>query len=115
MLTGAVAGLATITPAAGYITPMSAMIIGIVAGIVCYFAVSLKHKMNWDDALDVWGVHGVGGIIGVIMTGLFATSAVNPAVVTKVCLWASFRFSGATLLFSCRISLLYIFTDCFGQ
>ena len=83
LLTGAVAGLATITPAAGYITPMSAMIIGIVAGIVCYFAVSLKNKMNWDDALDVWGVHGVGGIIGVIMTGLFATSAVNPAVLTN--------------------------------
>lgn len=83
LLTGAVAGLATITPAAGYITVQSAAIIGIVAGFVCYFAVSIKNKMQWDDALDVWGVHGVGGSLGFIMLGLFATNAVNPAVVTN--------------------------------
>jgi len=83
LLTGAVAGLATITPAAGFITVQSAAIIGIVAGIVCYFAVSLKNKMQWDDALDVWGVHGVGGSIGVILLGLFATNAVNPMVTTN--------------------------------
>jgi len=77
LLTGAVAGLATITPAAGFVTPQSACIIGIVAGGVCYFAVSLKNRLQWDDALDVWGVHGVGGIIGVMMTGLFASTAVN--------------------------------------
>ncbi len=79
LLTGAVAGLATITPAAGFVTPTSAMIIGIIAGVVCYLAVALKNKMNWDDALDVWGVHGVGGTIGVIMLGIFATTAVNAA------------------------------------
>ncbi len=83
LLTGAVAGLATITPAAGFITVQSAAIIGIIAGIVCYFAVSLKNKMQWDDALDVWGVHGVGGSIGVILLGLFATNAVNPMVTTN--------------------------------
>jgi Amt family ammonium transporter len=83
LLTGAVAGLATITPAAGFVTVQSAAIIGIVAGLVCYFAVSLKNKMHWDDALDVWGVHGVGGSIGVIMLGMFATSAVNPMVTTN--------------------------------
>jgi ammonium transporter, Amt family len=83
LLTGAVAGLATITPAAGFVTVQSAVIIGIVAGIICYFAVSLKNKMHWDDALDVWGVHGVGGSIGVIMLGLFATGAVNPMVTTN--------------------------------
>jgi Amt family ammonium transporter len=83
LLTGAVAGLATITPAAGFITVQYAVIIGIVAGIVCYFAISLKNKMKWDDALDVWGVHGVGGAIGVIMLGLFATNAVNPMVTTN--------------------------------
>jgi len=77
LLTGAVAGLATITPAAGFVTPISACIIGIVAGIVCYFAVTLKNRLKWDDALDVWGVHGVGGTIGVICLGLFATTAVN--------------------------------------
>ncbi len=83
LLTGAVAGLATITPAAGFITVQSAALIGIIAGLVCYFAVSLKNKMHWDDALDVWGVHGVGGSIGVILLGLFATNAVNPMVTTN--------------------------------
>ena len=80
LLTGAVAGLATITPAAGFITVQYAAIIGIIAGIVCYFAVALKNKMQWDDALDVWGVHGVGGSLGIILLGLFATSSVNPMV-----------------------------------
>jgi Amt family ammonium transporter len=79
LLTGAVAGLATVTPAAGYVTPASAAIIGTVSGVVCYFAVALKNKMSWDDALDVWGVHGVGGLIGTIMLGVFATKAVNSA------------------------------------
>jgi ammonium transporter, Amt family len=79
LLTGAVAGLATITPCAGYVTPTSAAIIGIVAGCVCYFAVNLKNRWKWDDALDVWGVHGVGGMIGIILLGLMASKAVNPA------------------------------------
>lgn len=77
LLTGAVAGLATITPAAGFVSPGSAAIIGIVSGIVCYYAVSLKNKLKWDDALDVWGVHGVGGTIGTIMLGIFASTAIN--------------------------------------
>jgi len=77
LLTGAVAGLATITPAAGYVTTSSAVLIGIVAGAVCYFAVALKNKLGWDDALDVWGVHGVGGMIGIILLGIFGTVAVN--------------------------------------
>lgn len=79
LLTGAVAGLATITPCAGYVTPTSAAIIGILAGAVCYFAVSLKNKLKWDDALDVWGVHGVGGALGVVLLGLMASTAVNAA------------------------------------
>ncbi len=78
LLTGAVAGLATITPAAGYVQPSSAVIIGIVAGTVCYGAVAWKNHNEWDDALDVWGVHGVGGIIGVMMLGAFATTGANP-------------------------------------
>ena len=84
LLTGAVAGLATITPAAGFVTPFHSMIIGIAAGVVCYGAVALKNKLNWDDALDVWGVHGVGGIIGVIMLGFFGSAAVNPMVVDSL-------------------------------
>ena len=79
LLTGAVAGLATITPAAGYVSPVAAVVIGIVSGVVCYGAVALKNRLKWDDALDVWGVHGVGGFIGIVMLGLLATTAFNPA------------------------------------
>jgi len=79
LLTGAVAGLATITPAAGYVSPVTAMIIGIAAGIVCYYAVALKNRLHWDDALDVWGVHGVGGGLGILLLGVFASTAFNPA------------------------------------
>jgi ammonia channel protein AmtB len=64
LLTGAVAALATITPAAGYVSPAVAVLIGTVAGVVCYYAVALKNHLKWDDALDVWGVHGVGGTAG---------------------------------------------------
>ena len=79
LLTGAVAGLATITPAAGFVSPTSAVIIGIASGSICYFAVALKNRLEWDDALDVWGVHGVGGILGTVCLGLFASTAVNAA------------------------------------
>jgi Amt family ammonium transporter len=79
LLTGAVAGLATVTPAAGYISPTTACLIGVIAGAVCYFAVALKNRLQWDDALDVWGVHGVGGMLGIILLGVFATKAFNPA------------------------------------
>ncbi|MEO8927210.1 MAG: ammonium transporter [Caulobacteraceae bacterium] len=78
LLTGAVAGLATITPAAGYVSPIAAVVIGLAAGVVCYFAVALKNRLKWDDALDVWGVHGVGGALGIVLLGLFATTAFNP-------------------------------------
>jgi Amt family ammonium transporter len=78
LLTGAVAGLATITPAAGYVSPMTAVIIGIAAGVACYYAVALKNRMGWDDALDVWGVHGVGGFLGIVLLGVFASTLWNP-------------------------------------
>jgi Amt family ammonium transporter len=79
LLTGAVAGLATITPAAGYVSLPSAVMIGIAAGAVCYLAVHLKNKLGWDDALDVWGVHGIGGMLGVILLGVFASKTMNSA------------------------------------
>ena len=79
LLTGSVAGLATITPAAGYVSTPVAAVIGIIAGLACYLAVMYKNKKGWDDALDVWGVHGVGGTIGVILLGVFASKLVNPA------------------------------------
>jgi len=78
LLTGAVAGLATITPAAGYVPIWASVAIGIAAGVVCYYAVQLKNRLNWDDALDVWGVHGVGGFLGIVLLGLFADTAINP-------------------------------------
>jgi len=83
LLTGAVAGLATITPAAGYVSPATAALIGIMSGVICYYAVALKNRLGWDDALDVWGVHGVGGFIGIIFLGMFANKAWNPNIVTN--------------------------------
>jgi ammonium transporter, Amt family len=79
LLTGAVAGLATITPAAGYVSPVTSIVIGIAAGLVCYYAVALKNRLGWDDALDVWGVHGVGGFLGIILLGVFGAAAWNPS------------------------------------
>jgi Amt family ammonium transporter len=79
LLTGAVAGLATITPAAGFVSLNAAVVIGIASGGVCYLAVNLKNKMGWDDALDVWGVHGIGGCLGTILLGVFASKFVNAA------------------------------------
>jgi Amt family ammonium transporter len=76
---GAVAGLVAITPAAGFVGPMSAILIGIGAGSLCYLAVLLKVRLGYDDSLDVVGVHGVGGLWGALATGLFASAAVNPA------------------------------------
>jgi Amt family ammonium transporter len=76
---GAVAGLVAITPAAGFVTPMASIVIGAVAGIICYTACNLKSKLGYDDSLDVVGVHGVGGTWGALATGLFATKLVNEA------------------------------------
>ena len=78
LLTGAVAGLATITPAAGYVSLNAAVVIGISAGAVCYLAVHFKNILGWDDALDVWGVHGIGGCLGTILLGVFAAKSINP-------------------------------------
>lgn len=75
---GAIAGLATVTPAAGFITANSAIIIGLIAGFCCYIAVSFKNRIGFDDSLDVVGIHGLGGIIGTLCLGLFASKAVNP-------------------------------------
>ena len=76
---GAVAGLVAITPAAGFVSPLSAIAIGLVAGLVCAWAVGLKFKLGYDDSLDVVGVHMVGGLLGALLTGIFADLAINPA------------------------------------
>ncbi|HVN09340.1 MAG TPA: ammonium transporter, partial [Patescibacteria group bacterium] len=78
-ISGAVAGLVAITPASGFVGPMSALVIGLIAGVGCYLMVAtVKAKFGYDDSLDAFGVHGAGGTIGAILTGVFATRAVNP-------------------------------------
>ena len=78
-ISGAVAGLVAITPAAGFVRPMPALLIGLVAGVFCYWMVAkVKAKFGYDDSLDAFGVHGAGGTLGALLTGVFASSAVNP-------------------------------------
>ena len=78
-VSGSVAGLVAITPAAGFVAPIPALVIGLAGGVICYFAVTyIKHRIGYDDSLDAFGVHGVGGTWGSIATGLWATLTVNP-------------------------------------
>ncbi|HEX4862097.1 MAG TPA: ammonium transporter [Rhizomicrobium sp.] len=78
MISGAVAGLVAITPASGFVNPMGALLIGLAAGVVCYLsAVHMKRLFGYDDSLDAWGVHGVGGALGAMLTGVFASNAIN--------------------------------------
>jgi len=105
---GAVAGLVAITPASGFVGPTPAVIIGVVAGVVCYFAATtLKHALGYDDSLDAFGVHGIGGIVGALLTGVFASkeiSGVDGSVLTQ--LWGV----GTTVIYgfvaSCVILLI---------
>lgn len=78
-MAGAVAGLATVTPAAGFVPTWAAAVIGLLAAAACYTAIQYRNRRRWDDALDVWGVHGVGGGLGTILTGVFASAAINGA------------------------------------
>jgi Amt family ammonium transporter len=78
MISGAVAGLGTITPASGFVAPWHGIVIGVIAGVVCYWACTwLKHRFKYDDSLDVFGVHGIGGLIGTILVGVFATASIG--------------------------------------
>jgi Amt family ammonium transporter len=113
LLTGAVAGLATITPAAGYVSPLTAVIIGIASGLVCYFAVALKNKLHWDDALDVWGVHGVGGALGIALLGVFASTAYNPAGADGL-VFGNGAFFGKQL-FAAALSSVWAFGFTYGM
>ncbi len=101
MLIGMIAGLATITPAAGFVSPQSAMLIGVAAGAVCYFAVVFRKKKGLDDALDVWGVHGVGGALGIILLGVLADKSINSA-------GADGLISGDTVFFIAELKALVL-------
>lgn len=79
IITGAVVGLVAVTPASGFVTPLAAIIIGAVASVVSYYSIRFRQRMKLDESLDVWACHGMGGLTGALMTGLFATKTVNPA------------------------------------
>jgi Amt family ammonium transporter len=107
--TGAVAGLVAITPAAGFVAPMPALLIGAIAGLVCFVAVGLKPRLGYDDSLDAVGVHMVGGIVGALLTGVFASLVINPAgaaggiaqigrQASAVVIAATFAFVGTLLI-----------------
>ena len=110
-LTGTIAGLATVTPAVGYISPLFACVIGVLASIVCYGAVQFKNRIGLDDALDVWPVHGVGGMMGMIWLGLFADKEWNPVSVWEngLLLGGSGKFFGVQVL-SIVISSIWSFS-----
>jgi Amt family ammonium transporter len=111
---GAVAGLVAITPAAGFVSPMSALAIGGVAGIICYMGVLAKTKLGYDDSLDVVGIHGVGGTWGALATGLFACTAVNPDGANGLFfgnpgqLWLQFVSVAATCVFAFIMTVIIL-------
>jgi ammonium transporter, Amt family len=112
---GAVAGLVGITPAAGFVGPMPALAIGAIVGVLCYFGLKLKSRFGFDDALDVVGVHGVGGTTGAILTGVFASLAVNSAGANGLLAGGGFALLGkqlvgvgATIVFSFAVSFIIL-------
>jgi len=110
LLTGSIAGLATITPCAGFVPLWSSPIIGIAAGLVCYYAVQFKNKMKWDDALDVWGVHGMGGVLGTILLGVFASKAINGAGADGLLLGSGSFFLKETIAVLAAAAYAFAFT-----
>jgi Amt family ammonium transporter len=103
---GAVAGLVAITPASGFVGPIPAMVIGLIAGVGCYFAATtLKGALGYDDSLDAFGVHGIGGIIGALLTGVFASKEISGSegsVITQ--LWGV----GATVIYGFVVSFVIL-------
>ena len=113
MITGAVAGLAAVTPGAGYVAVSGAIWIGLLSGIICWLAVTaLKAKYQYDDSLDAFGVHGIGGIWGTIAVGIWATRSVNPSGVSglfygnPIQLWIQLKAVGITMAYSFVMSLV---------
>lgn len=113
-ITGAVAGLVAITPACGFVTPLGAMAIGFGVAAICYWAVNQRIKWNLDDSLDAFSVHGVGGIFGALMTGVFATTSVNGAGADGLLygnpelLWVQFVSVAATAAFTALVTFILL-------
>ena len=109
MISGAVAGLVAITPASGFVDASGAILIGIGAGAFCYGGIILRRKFGFDDALDVWGVHGIDGTWGAIATGFFATTAVNAAGKNGL-----FYGGGANLLLAQLVAVAVVWVFAFS-
>jgi Amt family ammonium transporter len=113
IISGAVGGLVAITPASGYVTPTGALVIGLVAGVACYWgAVWLKHAGGYDDSLDAFGVHGVGGIVGAILTGVFASEAIGgtPGLLegNPIQVWIQIKGIVATIVYCGVVSFILL-------
>ena len=111
MLSGAVAGLVVITPESGFVEPMPALFMGLVGGAVCFWsATTLQRALGYDDSLDAFGVHGVGGIVGALLTGVFATSAVTESALPDMMTQLSIQAASviATLLYGGLMSALIL-------
>ena len=110
LIAGAIAGLAAITPAAGYVDSYGALCIGFGAGALCYGGIQVRKKLGFDDALDVWGVHGVAGTFGALMIGIFATPSVNSVVVHSGLLYGG----GLTMLGiqAIAVAVVWVFAFC---
>jgi Amt family ammonium transporter len=109
---GVVAGLVAITPAAGTVGPMGALVIGLAAGVVCFFcATTLKRKLGYDDSLDAFGVHGIGGILGAILTGVFAAPALGGfGTVTDIAaqVWIQVKGVGFTVIYTAIVTFIIL-------
>jgi Amt family ammonium transporter len=110
LISGAIAGLAAVTPAAGYVDVSGAMLIGLGAGALCYGGIQVRKRLGFDDALDVWGVHGIAGTFGALMIGLLATSSVNGAVVHNGLLYGG----DATLLGAQAVAVAVVWVVSFA-
>ena len=112
IVTGAVAGLVAITPASGSVGPMGALVIGLASGVICFWgATSLKHKLGYDDSLDAFGVHGIGGIVGCLLTGIFAAEGLGGMGMDKsigLQLWSQFVSLIVTILWSGILSFIIL-------
>jgi Amt family ammonium transporter len=110
IISGAVAGLVAITPASGYVLPIGAIVIGVAAGVVCFLSATyLKHLMGYDDSLDAFGVHGIGGIVGALLTGVFASATIGGTDGSVAQLYIQCKAVAVTLIWSSLVSLALLF------
>jgi Amt family ammonium transporter len=110
IISGAVAGLVAITPASGYVLPGGALVIGIAAGVICFAAATyLKHVLGYDDSLDAFGVHGIGGIVGALLTGVFASATIGGTDGSLAQFIIQCKAVAVTLVWSSIVSLALLF------